>query len=118
MHLHVGDLEQAAAFYHAGLGLDKVVWSYAGVLFLSAGGYHHHLGLNVWSAGAPAAGDNDAQLLEWTLELPQLCERPTYRSEALASSPSRSPSMCTSIWGNGIPMSAASRASLTRGRAA
>ncbi len=69
VHLHVGDLEQAAAFYHQGLGLDKVVWSYPGALFLSAGGYHHHLGLNVWAAGAPAAGEADARLLEWTLEL-------------------------------------------------
>ena len=43
---------RAAAFYHAGLGLDKVVWSYPGALFLSAGGYHHHLGTNTWAAGA------------------------------------------------------------------
>ena len=70
VHLHVGDLEQAAAFYHEALGLDKVVWSYPGALFLSAGGYHHHLGLNVWAAGAPQPGDEDAKLLEWTLELP------------------------------------------------
>ena len=70
VHLHVGDLEEAAAFYHDALGLDKVVWSYPGALFLSAGGYHHHLGLNTWAAGAPPAADADAKLLEWTLELP------------------------------------------------
>ncbi|HEX6068425.1 MAG TPA: VOC family protein [Longimicrobiaceae bacterium] len=70
VHLHVGDLEQAAAFYHQALGMDKVVWSYPGALFLSAGGYHHHLGLNTWAAGAPPAGDADAKLLEWTIELP------------------------------------------------
>jgi catechol 2,3-dioxygenase len=71
VHLHVGDLEQAAAFYHAALGLDKVVWSYPGALFLSAGGYHHHLGLNSW-AGADARSPTaaDARLLEWSLELP------------------------------------------------
>ena len=44
VHLHVADLTAAEAFYHAGLGFDKVVWSYPGALFLSAGGYHHHLG--------------------------------------------------------------------------
>jgi catechol 2,3-dioxygenase len=70
LHLHVGDLDRAAAFYHQALGLDKVVWSYPGALFLSAGGYHHHLGLNVWAAGAAPAGDADAKLLEWTVELP------------------------------------------------
>lgn len=70
VHLHVGDLEQASAFYHAGLGLDKVVWSYPGALFLSAGGYHHHLGTNTWAAGSPAAGDGDARLLEWEIVVP------------------------------------------------
>ena len=70
VHLHVGDLEEAAAFYHDALGLDRVVWSYPGALFLSAGGYHHHLGLNTWAAGASPAGEADAKLLVWTLELP------------------------------------------------
>ena len=69
VHLHVGDLDRAAAFYHQSLGLDKVVWSYPGALFLSAGGYHHHLGTNTWSSGPPA-GDSDARLLSWTIVLP------------------------------------------------
>jgi catechol 2,3-dioxygenase len=70
VHLHGGDLDAAAAFYHAGLGLDKVVWSYPGALFLSAGGYHHHLGTNTWAAGAAPAGDGEARLLAWDLVLP------------------------------------------------
>ncbi|HEX3276252.1 MAG TPA: VOC family protein [Gemmatimonadales bacterium] len=70
VHLFVGDLARAEAFYHAGLGLDKVVWSYPGALFLSAGGYHHHLGTNTWAAGAAPAGPEDARLLEWELVLP------------------------------------------------
>src|SRR5690606_32118113 len=70
VHLHVGDLEAAEAFYHAGLGLDKVVWSYPGALFLSAGGYHHHLGVNTWARGASPATERDAHLLEWELVLP------------------------------------------------
>jgi catechol 2,3-dioxygenase len=70
VHLHVGDLEAAAAFYHAGLGLDRVVWSYPGALFLAAGGYHHHLGTNTWARGAVPARDDDARLLEWELVLP------------------------------------------------
>jgi catechol 2,3-dioxygenase len=69
VHLHVGDLEAAEAFYHRALGFDKTVWSYPGALFLSAGGYHHHLGTNVWSRG-PAASADEARLLEWELLVP------------------------------------------------
>ena len=72
VHLHVSDLDQAAAFYHAGLGLDKVVVDFPGAVFMSAGGYHHHLGTNTWAADAPRATDADARLLEWTVALPSL----------------------------------------------
>ena len=71
VHLHVGDIDQAAAFYHAALGLDKVVWQYPGALFMSAGGYHHHLGVNIWAGqGAVPAGATDARLLSWDMVLP------------------------------------------------
>jgi catechol 2,3-dioxygenase len=70
VHLHVRDIELAEAFYHEGLGLDKVVWNYPGALFLSAGGYHHHLGTNTWAAGAPPPTEDDAHLLEWEVVLP------------------------------------------------
>ena len=70
VHLHVGDLGRAAAFYHEALGLDVTVRGYPGALFLSAGGYHHHLGLNTWAAGAEPAGEGDARLLEWELVVP------------------------------------------------
>ncbi len=69
VHLHVGNLDQAEAFYHRALGLDKTVWSYPGALFMSAGGYHHHLGTNTWSPG-PAPLSDQAQLLEWELLVP------------------------------------------------
>jgi catechol 2,3-dioxygenase len=72
VHLYVSDIDQAAAFYHEGLGLDKIVWNYPGALFMSAGGYHHHLGTNTWAAGAPRAEENDARLLEWTVLVPSL----------------------------------------------
>ena len=69
VHLHVGSLDEAAAFYHLALGFDKVVWDYPGALFMSAGGYHHHLGTNTWSPGPPAA-DAQARLLSWDLVVP------------------------------------------------
>ncbi len=71
VHLHVGDLALAAAFYSEALGFDRMVWEYPGALFLGAGGYHHHLGTNTWAgAGAKSPTARDAQLLEWTIELP------------------------------------------------
>jgi catechol 2,3-dioxygenase len=71
VHLHVGDLERAAAFYSEGLGFDRMVWHYPGALFLAAGGYHHHLGTNTWAgSSAEPARDDEARLLEWAIELP------------------------------------------------
>jgi len=70
IHLYVRDIDQAAAFYHGALGFDKIVWSYPGALFMSAGGYHHHLGTNTWAASAPVAADDDAKLIEWEVVVP------------------------------------------------
>ncbi len=71
LHLHVGDIAGAEAFYAEALGFDRTVWEYPGALFMGAGGYHHHLGTNTWAgSGAGAAGPDDAQLLEWTMEFP------------------------------------------------
>jgi catechol 2,3-dioxygenase len=70
LHLHVGDLGEAERFYHETLGLEVMVRGYPGALFLAAGGYHHHLGVNTWAAQAQPAGPDDARLLEWELVLP------------------------------------------------
>jgi len=70
IHLYVRDIDEAAAFYHDALGFDKIVWSYPGALFMSAGGYHHHLGTNTWAASAPVASDDDAKLIEWEVVVP------------------------------------------------
>ena len=70
IHLYVDDLARAGDFYHAGLGLDRINLEFPGALFMSAGGYHHHLGTNTWASGAPKATNADARLLEWVLQLP------------------------------------------------
>ena len=70
MHFYVGDLKKASEFYHAGLGLAIMTWRYPGALFTSAGGYHHHVGLNVWAANSPKAAATDARLVYWELLLP------------------------------------------------
>jgi catechol 2,3-dioxygenase len=54
VHLNVADLDEAERFYHGLLGLDVTVRGYPGALFVSSGGYHHHVGLNTWAGeGAP-----------------------------------------------------------------
>lgn len=71
VHFYVGNIDEAARFYHEGLGMDKIVWNYPGALFMSAGGYHHHVGTNTWAAGARPAADTDARLLVWELVVPE-----------------------------------------------
>lgn len=55
VHLKVADLERSLAFYRDVLGFEVTQRSGAEVAFLSAGGYHHHIGLNTWESagGAP-----------------------------------------------------------------
>ena len=71
VHLHVGDVARASEFFSEALGFDRTVWQYPGALFLGAGGYHHHVGANMWAgSGATPPTEGDARLLEWTIELP------------------------------------------------
>ena len=71
VHLHVGNIDDAKRFYHDGVGLDVMVWTYPGALFLAAGGYHHHLGTNTWAGPAATAPQpEEPQLLSWQLVLP------------------------------------------------
>ncbi len=70
VHLHVADVEEALRFYHDLVGFD-VMGHVPGVGFVSAGGYHHHLGLNTWAGrGAPPAPPGSAGLRRFTIELP------------------------------------------------
>jgi catechol 2,3-dioxygenase len=55
VHLNVGDLPDAEAFYAGVVGFEVTVRGYPGALFVSAGGYHHHLGLNTWAGEAATA---------------------------------------------------------------
>jgi catechol 2,3-dioxygenase len=72
MHLQIGDTGVAEAFYHKLLGFD-VVARWHGALFMSAGGYHHHLGLNTWnSRNAPPTPLTSAGLDAFTIVLPAL----------------------------------------------
>ncbi len=73
VHLRVGDISQAVAFFSESLGFDRMTWRYPGAMFMGAGGYHHHLATNVWAAtGARTPSAHDARLVEWTIEVPQV----------------------------------------------
>jgi len=50
VHLKVADLDRAIAFYHGVLGFDVMQRMGPSAAFLSAGGYHHHIGLNTWES--------------------------------------------------------------------
>ncbi|MGZ4193574.1 MAG: VOC family protein [Solirubrobacteraceae bacterium] len=71
VHLQVADIAQAEAFYHGVLGFDVTTRGYPGALFVSAGGYHHHLGLNTWhSAGSGPAAPGSVGLRSYEIVLP------------------------------------------------
>ena len=76
VHLRVADIPAAGSFYNDGVGLDVTVRSYPGALFLSAGGYHHHLGLNTWqSEGAPPPPEGALGLDRYELVFPDEASR-------------------------------------------
>jgi catechol 2,3-dioxygenase len=71
VHLHVADVDDALRFYHDLVGFD-VMGHVPGTLFVSAGGYHHHLGLNEWAGhGARPAPPGSSGLRRFTVELPR-----------------------------------------------
>jgi catechol 2,3-dioxygenase len=76
VHLRVAGIPAVEAFYNGELGLDVMVRSYPGALFVAAGGYHHHIGLNTWqSEGAPPPPEAALGLDRFELVLPDEAER-------------------------------------------
>jgi catechol 2,3-dioxygenase len=75
VHLQVADLDDAEQFYSGALGFDVAVRGYPGALFVSAGGYHHHIGLNTWnSAGASPPAPDSIGLRSFDVALPDSAE--------------------------------------------
>lgn len=70
VHLQVSELRRSEAFYSGVLGFDVTVRDNAGALFLSAGGYHHHVGLNVWRSRGAAAARPGVGLRSFEVRLP------------------------------------------------
>lgn len=71
VHLHVADLKKATEFYRDIVGFSlELDWTANGALFTGAGGYHHHIGLNVWNGrGATPLPENATGLKYFTIKL-------------------------------------------------
>src|SRR4051794_22664042 len=70
LHLHVGDIEEGLRFYRDQLGFELQA-NLGSAAFVSAGGYHHHLGFNVWrGVGVGPAPAHTVGLRHWTVVLP------------------------------------------------
>jgi catechol 2,3-dioxygenase len=86
VHLHVADLGAAAAFYRDALGFDEMARLGDQALFLSAGGYHHHIGTNTWAGqGATPPPPGSAALRHATIVLPDAAERDRVAGRAAAA---------------------------------
>jgi catechol 2,3-dioxygenase len=70
VHLHVGDLQRGLGFYRDTLGFELMTFMPGAAAFVSAGGYHHHLGFNVWRGeGVPPVPEGRVGLRHWTVVL-------------------------------------------------
>jgi catechol 2,3-dioxygenase len=72
VHLQVSELARSEAFYRHAVGFRRTARYGAEAVFLAAGGYHHHLGLNTWlSGGEPPAPPGSAGLVAFSVRLPR-----------------------------------------------
>jgi catechol 2,3-dioxygenase len=86
VHLHVGDLERGISFYRDVLGFELMTYMPDAAAFVSAGGYHHHLGFNVWRGeGVPPVPEGRVGLRHWTVVLEDPGEVAAVRERVLAA---------------------------------
>src|SRR5215207_3789104 len=72
VHLQVGNIERSLGFYRDILGFEITQWYGEDAVFLSAGGYHHHIGLNTWAGrNVPPAPRNTAGLFHFAILYPE-----------------------------------------------
>lgn len=75
VHLQVGDLDAASSFWVDALGFDTIARLGPSALFVSAGGYHHHVGLNTWAGiGAPPPPAGARGIVHFELVLPHTAD--------------------------------------------
>ena len=104
VHLHVGALDEALAFYRDTVGLAVTQSAYPGARFLAAGGYHHHLGINTWAGpGAVPPAPDQARLLHWELVLPAVADvAPVAVRAGLGDAEASPPLVLADPWGTAV----------------
>jgi catechol 2,3-dioxygenase len=112
MHLHVGDVGRALAFYRDLLGLELMTEFRPSAAFLSAGGYHHRLGVNTWRGqGVPPAPGDAVGLRQWTIVLPEAADVDAVRERVEAagvdSEDSDAGFLARDPWNNAVVLRAA-----------
>ena len=70
LHLQVSSLQKSERFYHKILGFDVTQRSYPGALFVSAGGYHHHMGFNTWNSRNSVSLPGTTGLISACIQVP------------------------------------------------
>jgi catechol 2,3-dioxygenase len=84
VHLHIGDVEEALAFWRDLIGFE-VMTRFPSAAFIAAGGYHHHLGLNTWRGeGVPPMPEGTVGLRHWTVVLDSPAEVAAVRERVAA----------------------------------
>jgi catechol 2,3-dioxygenase len=102
VHLHVGDIEQGLAFYRDVLGFE-VQTLMPSAAFVSAGGYHHHLGFNIWrGAHVPPAPASAVGLREWSVVLPQADDVAAVMARLTAAGIPHEDGLAADPWGNPV----------------
>jgi len=74
VHFHVADTGRSTEFYSRVVGFDVILDAIPGAVFMSAGGYHHHLGVNTWARGR-TADPTAANLVDWRIRVPGDADR-------------------------------------------
>jgi catechol 2,3-dioxygenase len=120
VHLAVGDIVEAQAYYVEAVGFDRTAWSYPGALFMSAGGYHHHLGVNTWAgAGARPPAEDSARLLDWEILVPRkedvAAAAASLRASGYAVQRTEGTAAAEDPWGTGLLIAPSTRAASTEG---
>jgi catechol 2,3-dioxygenase len=108
LHLHVGDIEQGLGFYRDTLGFEQQAQIGDSAAFVSAGGYHHHLGFNTWRGkGVPPAPDHRTGMRRWTVELPTAADVEAVRERLDDTEPIDDGFLTRDPWGNTVAIVAA-----------
>jgi catechol 2,3-dioxygenase len=109
VHLHVGDIPEGLAFYRDAVGFEQQAEIGGSAAFVSAGGYHHHLGFNTWRGqGVPPPPPHRAGLRYWTVQLPSDADVETVRSRLGETEPVEGGFEARDPWGTAVRFVAAS----------